>query len=46
MQNEDNFRMHLDRFWKFRIYCKRRDFRAVHIFAHFEQGFRLPIIMM
>ena len=22
------------------IYCKRRNFRAVHIFAHLAQGFR------
>ena len=22
------------------IYCKVRNFRAVHIFAHFSQGFR------
>ena len=22
------------------IYCKRRNFRAVHIFAHFAQGFK------
>ena len=22
------------------MYCKRRNFRAVHIFAHFAQGIR------